>query len=384
MELVLFALALITLLLVSWMIGDGIFGHRTVRFLRDTAPLEGDDLPRVTLIAPARNEDRDIEEAIRSQLDLDYPNLEVVVVDDRSTDRTGEILDGLAAEDARLNVVHVAELPEGWLGKNYANHLASRGATGEYLLFTDADIVMRRDTLRRAIAYMTENSLDHMAMTPDFQRVAPLLDAFVVTFIVFFNAYFKPWRAKNPKSRAFVGIGAFNLVRAEAYRTVGGHEAICMRPDDDVKLGKLLKRRGFRQEFVYGNEMIKVRWYTTVGEAIDGLMKNSFAGVDYNPLVIVLATAAIMILDLWPFAALFFTSGSTWWVNLSVVAVLSAGFIDSARHVRVPVWYSVLLPVCLLLELYILWRAMILTYVTGGIRWRGTHYRLADLKANKV
>jgi glycosyltransferase involved in cell wall biosynthesis len=358
-------------------------GVRSIRALRDLPPLTG-PLPRVSIIIPARNEERNLEEALRSILALDYDNLEIDVVDDRSTDRTGEILDRMAAADPRLRIVHVRELPPGWLGKNHALWLGAAKATGEFLLFTDADVVMDPSALRRAVGAMAADHLDHLTAAPEIERPSVLFEMFIGAFSLFFTLFTRPWKVKDPESPSHVGIGAFNLVRAAAYRAAGGHQAIAMRPDDDLKLGKLLKKHGFRQELVFGLGALRVEWYASVRELIQGLMKNAFSGVDYRVWVVVVSTVMQLITLVWPFLALVLTSGPTRWLNLASVLVLLALCWINAPLAGVRRWHGLGFPLATLLFLYILWRAMLLTLWRDGIDWRGTHYPLAELKANKV
>jgi cellulose synthase/poly-beta-1,6-N-acetylglucosamine synthase-like glycosyltransferase len=358
-------------------------GNRSIRFLRDLPPLS-DPLPRVSIVIPARNEERNLEEALRSVLALDYDNLEIEVVEDRSTDRTGEILERMAAAEPRLRVVRVRELPPGWLGKNHALWLGAGKATGEFLLFTDADVVMAPSILRRAVGAMMADGLDHLTASPEIDRPSALFEMFIGAFALFFALFTRPWKVKDPKSPHHVGIGAFNLVRASAYRAVGGHRTIAMRPDDDLKLGKILKTGGFRQEFAFGQGMLRVEWYASVRELIQGLMKNAFSGVDYRVSVVVRATVIQLALLVWPFVAIFVTHGATRWLNLASVLVLVALCWINAPLAGVRRWHGVGFPVATLLFLYIVWRATVLTLWNDGIDWRGTHYPLAELKANKV
>ena len=199
-------------------------------------------------------------------MQLDYPELEITLVNDRSTDRTGEILDRLAGEFPQLNVVHLSELPGGWLGKNHALQLGASRSRGEWLLFTDADIVFDPSTLRRAITYVNAHQVDHLAATPDCHMPTWLLTCFAVTFAMYFSLFVRIWAVRNPRSTAHIGIGAFNLVRASVYQAVGGHETIRMRPDDDLKLGKIIKLAGYRQDVVNGTGLIGVEWYASVAE----------------------------------------------------------------------------------------------------------------------
>jgi glycosyltransferase involved in cell wall biosynthesis len=338
----------------------------------------------VSIVIPARNEEKNLEEALRSVLALDYDNLEIDVVDDRSTDRTGRILDRMAAAEPRLRVVHVRELPAGWLGKNHALWLGAGKATGDFLLFTDADVVLQPSALRRAVGRMMDDSLDHLTASPGIDRPSVLFEMFIGAFSLFFALFTRPWKVKDPRSPRHVGIGAFNLVRATAYRAAGGHRTIAMRPDDDLKLGKILKGAGFRQEFVFGLGALRVEWYASVGELIQGLMKNAFSGVDYRARAIVGATLAQLLLFVWPFAAIFVIPGPARWLNLASVAVLIALCWINAPLAGVRRWHGIGFPLATLLFLYILWRAMLLTLWNDGIDWRGTHYPLAELKANKV
>jgi cellulose synthase/poly-beta-1,6-N-acetylglucosamine synthase-like glycosyltransferase len=358
-------------------------GNRSIRFLRDLPPLAS-PLPRVSIVIPARNEERNLEEALRSVLALDYDNLEIEVVEDRSTDRTGEILERMAAADPRLRVVRVRELPPGWLGKNHALWLGAEKATGEFLLFTDADVVMAPSILRRAIGAMAADGLDHLTASPEIDRPSALFEMFIGAFSLFFALFTRPWKVKDPKSPRYVGIGAFNLVRASAYRAVGGHRTIAMRPDDDLKLGKILKTGGFRQEFAFGQGMLRVEWYASVRELIQGLMKNAFSAVDYRVSVVVFSTVFQLTLLVWPFLAIFVTTGATRWLNLASVLVLVALCWINAPLAGVRRWHGVGFPLATLLFLYIVWRATVLTLWNDGIDWRGTHYPLAELKANKV
>ena len=257
-------------------------------------------------------------------------------------------------------------------------------ATGDYLLFTDADIVMEPTALRRAVAAMEADGLDHLAVAPEIERPSALFEMFIGVFGLFFALFVKPWKVRDPKSPAHVGIGAFNLVRASAYRAVGGHRRIAMRPDDDLKLGKLLKTGGFRQDLMFGLGMLRVEWYASVREMIQGLMKNAFPAVGYRISVVVSATVTQLVILVWPFLAVFLTSGPTRWLNLASVLVLLALCWLNAPLAGVRRWTGVGLPVATLLFLYIVWRSMVTILWNGGIDWRGTHYPLAELKANRV
>lgn len=360
------------------------FGMRKIRRLADIAPSFDGDWPRVSVIVAARNEERDIEAGLRSLLQLDYDDLEIIAVNDRSTDRTGEILDRIAAGHPRLSIAHLDELPAGWLGKNYAMYYGATRATGKLLLFTDADVVMERTVLRRAVAYLLDHEIDHLPMLFEVRMPNWLLESFVVTFSVYLMTYCRPWQCPNPKRSGHIGIGGFNLVRADVYRKIGTHEVIRMRPDDDLKLGKLVKREGFRQELLNGADLMYVPWYASIREMVVGLEKNAFSGVDYSIGYSVFAGLCILTFNVFPFAAIFFTTGTTWWLYVAVVASLLAMGLWAAYHSKARLSCCLGFPLGALLFVYVQWRAVVLNLWHGGIRWRGTHYSLAELKANKI
>lgn len=377
-------LATITLLLIALAAIELWRGSRSVRSLHEVPPDPGFDPPRVSVIVAARNEARNIAEALQSVLALSYPDYEVIVVDDRSEDNTGFILDDMADRFSRLKVIHVDSLPTGWLGKNHALWVGSRRATGELLLFTDADIVMEPTVLGRAVNFLQRHRLDHLAATPSMRMPTALLGMFGTAFIVCFSLFTRPWKARDPKSRCHIGIGAFNLVRAEAYRHVGGHETIRLRPDDDIKLGKIIKQAGLRQEVAYAPEFLAVEWYASLREVIRGLEKNAFSGADYN-IALVLGGALVHALcSTWPFVALLVTTGPVQALYLACSCLILLAVADSARFHRFPPWYALGYPLTSALFVFILVRTMLLNLRQGGIYWRGTFYPLKDLKANRV
>ncbi len=376
--------ALFAAVSMAVLFASGVRGALSLRRLHEVPPVSGAEAPPVSVVIAARNEERNIEHALGSVLAQRYGPLEVVVVDDRSTDSTGAILDRMAAAGARLRVVHVAELPPGWLGKNHALHLGAAEAAGDYLLFTDADVVMEPDTLARAIGYMRAEGIDHLAAGPRVELPSLALRVFVVLFSLFFAIAFRPWKVRDPRSPAHIGVGAFNLVRTEAYRAAGGHRPIRMRPDDDLKLGKLLKKHGFRQDFVIATESLRVEWYRTFGELVRGLMKNGFAGVDYRVWFVVAATVAQLLVFVLPWVAVWLTGGAAQLLFAAAVLLAFSMYAGAARGQGVSPLYGVFFPVATVAFLYIVWRATVVTIANDGIDWRGTHYPLDELRANEV
>src|SRR5689334_4030176 len=214
---------------------------------------------------------------------LDYDDYQVIAIDDRSTDRTGEIMDKLAAASSgKLKVVHVKDLPKGWLGKPHAMWTAARATSADWLLFTDADILFRADTLRRAIAYVEAERADHLIVLPQIimqQFTEKMMIAFFQLLFVFGH---RPWKVSDPKAKDHMGVGAFNMVRRRAYEAVGTFERLRMEVLDDMKLAKILKRAGFSQHVVFGDDMIRVRWAQGARGIVNNLTKNFFAVMSFE------------------------------------------------------------------------------------------------------
>jgi glycosyltransferase involved in cell wall biosynthesis len=384
LESFLFWLAAATVALFVATVAQLLVARAAMRPLSAVAPLPDAELPPVSVVVAARDEERGIEAALRSMLAQDLSRMEVVVVDDRSTDRTGEILERMAAAEPRLRVVHVRELPPGWLGKNHALETGAAAATGEIFLFTDADIVMAPDVVRRAASHVVRDGVDHLTLAPRVEMPGALLKSFGVLFGLCFLLFTRPWKVRDPRSPAHVGIGAFNMVRASAYRRIGGHRPIAMRPDDDLKLGKLVKKNGLRQDFLVGVEGVSVEWYHSIPEAVRGLRKNGFAGLDYRIWMVLFSTAFQLAFFIWPFLALLLTTGPTRLLYALAVLLILGIFGGAAREQRAPVWGGILVPLASLLFIAVVWNAMLYALVHRGIEWRGTHYPLDELKANRV
>lgn len=380
----LFCLAVLTTILYGLIALDVVFGNRKVRSLRDVSASPPPGAPLVSIITAARNEERNIREALGSLLALDYPNVELIVVDDRSDDETGAILDRLVAESPGFDVVHVTELPAGWLGKNHALWQGVCRARGEIFLFTDADIVMEPTVLSRAVRFFIENRLDHLAVTPRMTMPGTFLSMFGLSFIFFFSLFARPWKARDPRSRCHIGVGAFNMVGAGAYRAVGGHETISLRPDDDIKLGKILKKGGFRSDVAYGPEFLSVEWYASVDEAIRGLEKNAFAGCDYRLSLALFGVVFHLLGSVFPYIALFVTQGATRVIYGGVVVLLTLLIADCARFHGARPWMAVGFGPSAALFCWIVLRTTVLNLVQGGITWRGTFYPLKELERNVV
>lgn len=340
--------------------------------------------PALSVVVPARNEARSLEAALRALLALDYPGLEIIVVDDRSEDATPAILAAVAAEYPALRCCRVDVLPEGWLGKNHALQRGAGLARGRWLLFTDADVVLRADCLRRVVDHVERESLDHLALLVRVHSRSAPVRAFIAFFGWAFMLHLRPWRVSDPAAEEYVGIGAFNLVRRELYTRMGGHHPIRLRPDDDIRLGQMIKWSGGRSGCASGVRLGSVEWYTSWAETLRGLEKNLYAGVDYRLLPALGAVLAPVLLMTLPLAGLFSAEPLIRWLA-GAVYVLQASMVASVSVMAgLGFWPGLVHPLCAAAFSFVMARTLWLTLRRGGVRWRGTFYPLARLRAQRL
>lgn len=358
---------------------DGFIGLRKIEALEAEKSLE--DGPLLSVIVAARNEAGQIKSSILSQLEQTYKNVEWILVNDRSTDSTGLLMDELQQEDHRITVIHIEELPEGWLGKNNALYKGFLQASGKWLLFTDADVKFDKETFAKALHYFERHELDHLTAAPNLSANPFLLKSFIAFFMFGFSYFKRPWAANNPKSKVGTGIGAFNLVSKEAYQSFGTHERVKMRPDDDLQLGMKMKKEGYRQRIVTALELIEVEWYGSLREAFVGLEKNTFAGLHYRVSMVLFAIFGVFITNVLPFITIFSSDKTVALLSLGNILLSGIHYLLVIKKLTIfsPAMFLVL-PLTALLFIYSIIRASLLTFKRGGIMWRGTIYKLSELR----
>jgi glycosyltransferase involved in cell wall biosynthesis len=351
----------------------------------DRTPATPNGEPRVSIIVPARNEEEHIRETLLQLLALDYSNYEIIAVNDRSTDRTGPIMDEVAAsESPRLKAIHIAELPAGWLGKTHAMWTAGQQASGDWLLFTDADVRFKPDSVRRAMAYAEAERADHVVLFPRMIMRRPGERMMIAFFQALFVFGHRPWKVADPKARDHMGVGAFNLVRRSVYDAVGTYRALRMEVLDDMKLGKVVKNAGFAQRNVFGEDLISLRWAKGAFGIVNNLTKNFFAVLSFQWPRTVACIMGLGFLNLGPFLGVWMAHG---WARVPYAVALVSLFLIyygmSARS-AVPAYYFFLHPVSTSLFIYTLLRSMVHTFRNDGIVWRGTKYPLEELRKGLV
>jgi len=354
----------------------------------DPAPSTTSEVrPCLTVIVPARNEAAAIEATLRSLLAQTIP-LEILAVDDRSSDSTGAIMDRVAAEPQPtgkfLSVIHIDSLPQGWLGKNHAMALAARQTGTPWLLFTDGDILFQPDTLERALRFAADDTADHIVLLPTLILKSAGEKMMAATFQSLTLLAWRPWKVADPKaSKESIGTGAFNLVRAEAYRAIGGFEAFPMEVLEDLRLGREIKHRGFRQRMVLGRDLIRLHWASGAFGMVNNLTKNIYATFRFRPTLLLGAWLGLLVFCGVPLAGLFIASALIRIFSILSLLMVALLYQQASRfYTRISLVWVLTFPVAVVLVLYAMLRSMFLTLRRGGVVWRGTFYPLRDLRRN--
>ena len=375
------SIAAAALALLAWA-RLAFLGFAGTRALLRLAPAGAAPLASVTAVVPCRDEAAAVERAMSSLLAQDLPALQVVAVDDRSCDGTGAILDRLAAADPRLEVVHVERLPEGWLGKNHACHLGAARARGDWLLFTDADVVFTPDAVPRAVAAAAARGLGHLALLPRLVAPGLLERAFVTAFSALLAPFARIADLRRPGTRAYFGVGAFNLVRRDAYARSGGHLRLPLEVVDDLKLGLLLRRSGVAQGVARSDGLVEVRWHEGFVRSVLGLVKNAFAALEYRPALAVAAALAAAAAGAAPLVILVDGPGAA--ARALAGAALAVAIAHHAAEARQVAGSrgaeGILMPACVLLLGAVVLVSAAAVWWRGGVVWRGTHYPLRRIR----
>ncbi|MBF8377954.1 glycosyltransferase [Alicyclobacillus mali] len=347
---------------------------------REAARASPEMYGRVSIVVAARDEREHIATTLASLLRQTYADLEIVAVDDRSSDGTGDVIDRMAARDSRIVPVHIGELPRGWLGKNHALYLGAMRATGDWLLFADADVRFYPDAVERAMAYAHAHRLHHLTVAPRLIASGYALKLLTAVYIFNYVLFKRPQSAYRRRTRAHAGIGAFNLVSREAYECIGTHRAISLRPDDDLHLGKLIKRHGFRQRFVVAQDMIEIEWYPSFRSMIIGMEKAPLPAFHYSAALLTAAMILMMALYTTPFAGAIVGPG--WYRLLYLYCLVLMGILYELHAVflRLPKHQFLILPLGMLLYSYAFIRSAVLAVRRGGLVWRDTFYTLRELR----
>jgi len=336
--------------------------------------------PSLTVVVPAKDEAANIASTCEALLMADYPRLKVLCVDDRSTDATGAIMEEFAARAAgKMEVLHITELPEGWLGKTFAMEEAARQSDSEWLLFTDADVLFSPSILRRALAYAEKSGADHLVVMPTVQ-VKVWGEGMLLGFLQIATWWMtRPWRVADAKARFdAIGVGAFNLIRRAALEELGGWAPQRLAVVEDVTLGRRVKAAGLRQRVAFAPGLVLLHWATGARGIVRVLTKNMFAVVGFNALFMLAAMTLLLLFFVAPVAGIF------WWRTLLPSAIVLLCVAAACRTIAsvggVDARYGWLFPAGALMIAWAMLRSMMVVLWQRGVTWRGTHYPLWELR----
>ncbi|TMW70691.1 glycosyltransferase [Alteribacter natronophilus] len=363
-----FVLIIVCLIAAQWYMAIS----RMPLIVRESAGMDQTDHPSISVIIAAKEEAESIADTVDSLYDQYLAPWEIIVVNDRSEDDTGAVLERLKkTKYPNLRLIHIRELPSGWLGKNHALYQGWKASSGDWLLFADADIVFLPDALEKSFRFTMRKDLDHLALLPQ-NRGGTLPYRFFYTFWSIIGVW-------NFAAVGHAGVGAFNLMSRESYETAGTHRIIAMRPDDDIKLGGKIKAAGYRQQLGFGNGLIFIQWYDSLREMVRGLEKNLFAFMQYRVSMVIAASAGILALHVMPFVMLFSAEPARLLAAVTV-GLYGLMFWINRSYFYHPWWYVITVPASAFVFLYCLWRSMWKTLRAGGVHWRGTTYSLKELR----
>jgi hypothetical protein len=356
-------------------------------------PPQDTALPSLTVVVPARNEEAEIEAALRSLLQLNYPQYQIVAVNDRSTDETGAIMERLAAEPAsagKLQVIHVHDLPSGWLGKvhamwlgsqkNAAQEDAAQESQSDWLLFTDADCVFHPDSLRRAIHYATKTATDHLVLFPT-AHMKTMGERMMIGFPQVMSSFaMRPWKVRDPKARDHIGVGAFNLIRRSAYEAIGTYKALRLEVVDDLTLGETIKKAGLGQDVVFGRDLVSLRWAVGAAGVVANLEKNLFAFLKFRVSLVLAVCVLTFFLCVCPFLGILFAPGWAKAAFAAAVALIALVYTLSGRLMGTHPLLFLTCPIAALVFEFAALQSAFLALRDGAITWRGTKYSLEELR----
>jgi chlorobactene glucosyltransferase len=338
-----------------------------------------DDPPMVSICVPARNEERGIRACLESLLKQDYPQFEVIAVNDHSTDSTGEVIRSLAEKNSRLIALEGEDLPDGWLGKPFALHQAFKKAKGDILLFTDADPVFEPHALRTAVNTMQERELDALTLMPKSEfgsfwerAVQPVIFGFIASLTRFKNV-------NDPDHKSAMGFGVFLMFKRSVYEAIGGHEGGKADVLEDVLIAKRLKQSGFKLLVADAKRLFSIRMYFGFREIWIGWRKNMFLAMKRSVVRALYYVFVVLTFLLTPYLILAWNvmiGTGILWTGLALFGVLmvSAATIKTCDELGLNRINACLFPIGAVVMAAIMMNSMIQVLVFSRTEWRGRVY----------
>lgn len=348
----------------------------TTPFFEKETPASPANWPKLSVVISACNEADTMEDAISTILKQNYPNLEVILVNDRSTDKTGQIIDNFSKMDERVKTLNISHLPDKWLGKIHALHQATKIVTGEWILYSDADVHFKQGTLRKAVALSISNKLDHLTLFPKIHSNSFLQKIVSKAFGILF--------LQTIRTLNFAGVGAFNLVRKEAFEKTEGLKWLRMEIADDMGLGLLMHQSGAKSCYAFAFQNLGLTWYPSLGKMIKGLEKNMFGVAQYSFCRLIFMIFLLLFIAPGPIL-LFLYPGNLYLLTFGIITycMMITGAVTAKIKFQESLLPSLFIQFGLVLFSFILLRSGIMCKLRGGIIWKGTKYKLEDLIAGQ-
>ena len=368
---------LISIVLLAVVLAVTLFNAITAPMLKKVISLR--NRPHVSILIPARNEEANIGACLKGFLSQNYDNFEILVLDDQSTDRTGAIIEKFSERHPKVQAIHGKPLPTGWLGKNWACHQLSQAATGEILIFTDADNCPAPNAIANTVAYMQQLDIGLLSAFPEKltrtlpeKLVVPVVDMFVYAGLPLWLTYF----SRFPSLAAASGL--WLAFTREAYQRVGGHQVVSNQVVEDVELSRLAKKKGIKILTLAGTRVVSCRMYHSFSEVWNGFSKNLFGLVRYKVMPFFLLILILFTMCVLPYV-------TVWFASLTELALVAIGMnlimrMTLALKYRHPFFTSVVLhPFGVLLTLLIGINSFFQVR-RGRLQWKG---RQIDLQMNE-
>lgn len=356
-----------------------LLAQKCMRSLDDFRNEKALSLPKISIIIAIKDGEKELGEALTRLMNFNYPTYEVIIVNDRSRDKTREIIQKFESDYPHLIGIHIKELPSKWLGKVHALHQGVQLATGDYLLFMDADIIIDEEVLLNSIKACEHFDLDHLGVLPNFIPGEYLLNVMTATSTLLFTVSARPWLdiAKRPLEST-KGVGAYNFIKRSSLLKTEGFEWLKMDVADDVALAQLIAKSGGRSLLMKAGEKgPTLHWYNSFKELVYGLEKNIVGGfTNYKlSLVIFMSFFSILTIVIPLFALIFYTKMTIFFLFPTLIFTLSVRKFMKQSPIVI---FSFPLGIALLG--IILMRSSFICFKNGGIKWSGTFYSLKDLR----
>ncbi|MDX1587129.1 MAG: glycosyltransferase [Balneolaceae bacterium] len=358
--------------------------HYSVPRISEVNAPEPESYPSLSILVPACNEEDNVEPALRSLLEQDYPDLEILAIDDRSEDKTGEIIDRLSKKFNNLKAIHIQNLPEDWVGKTNALKEGYEASSGDWILTTDADVCYKPNALKRIMAVALHENLDHISCLPDMISNGFLHEMTYNGFVSFVAGVQNMEGVQDAESDDYFAFGAFNMFRRETFERSPGFSWLRMEIVDDMGIGKMLMDAGARQGFFFAFDQLELEWYGSLGNMIDGLEKNGIAVLaHYNYLrgfAIPVMTAVVFF---GPIIGLFSAFQPVQFISAAAMVSTIPLNIASARRLERPLSTYLFSIFGVWIMNYALLRSTFMCAKRGGVEWRGVTYPVEKLRKHQ-